>query len=139
MAHKQPTHCDDIYEVLPSLTSYLNNPILNVRSAQCFIWHISLGKAKCYLYHWDKIKHFVSTSGAEAWLTLGKDNNPVLCLEDPDNSYQRRLGLHKCRLLIHWYPYLKMFSETRGKELPKAPPLSTSSTEHIGVQNEQTV
>ena len=79
----------------------------------------------------DQIEEFVSTSGSKAFMTMGEDNHPVLCLPDTEAKsgryYELRLGLHKCRLLLHWKNYLQMFVQSEGTELPEPNMISSDS------------
>lgn len=134
------TPVDDVFQVRPHLTTYGCYPILALRSGKTLYWYLSLRKAKVFWNASDEIQHFVSTSGSEAWMTMSRIDKktglevsyPVLCLQDTEcksaRYYELRLGLWKCKLLLHWKDYLQAFVESEGTEIPEPPNVIFQST-----------
>jgi len=115
-------HVENIYEFEPSITSWRGHQILCIRTGHYYNWYLSLQKAKVLLYHLEKVKEFVSTSGSAAYVFIQKKDHkcPVLLMDNTittsKNFYNYQIGLHRAKLFLHWLPFVKMFAESEGKE-----------------------
>lgn len=114
-------YVENIFEVNPSITSWRGYQILCIRSGHRYYWYLGLQKAKVLLNHVDKVKDFISTSGSSAYVHFEKKEEkcPVLVLDntfsDSNEFWQVGFGMHKCKLFLHWLPYVKKFADTNGQ------------------------